>query len=90
MAGDPAGERLGLSPPFVGQRDVAATRVASGRRPLGLTVADEPDLAFRKRLTHSAVSGRTLSSGVAAKNSRALHPKSQASGSVGIVEILVL
>ena len=29
-----------------------------------------------------------LSSGVAAKNSRALHPKSHASGSVGIVEIL--
>ena len=63
MAGDPAGERLGLSPPFVGQRDVAATRVAPGHRPLGLAVADEPDLAFRARLAHSEASGRMLSSG---------------------------
>ena len=91
VAGEPAGERLGLSPPDVGQRDVAAPGMAPGRRPLGLAVADEPDLAFRAggSLTASA-SGRTLSSGVAAKNSRGLHPKSQASGSVGTVEIRVL
>src|SRR5688572_27452211 len=89
VAGEPPGERLGLSPPFVRERDVAATRVAPGRRPFGLTVADQPDLAFLGP-AHRDASGRTLSSGVAAKNSRALHPKSQARGRVGIVEILVL
>ena len=91
MAGQAPGEGLGLLPADLGQRDVAPAGVAPGPRPLGLAVADEPDLAFGcGRVAHSSAAGRTVSSGVAAKNSRGAQPKIQASGSVGSVEIRVL
>ena len=49
---------------LVGQRDVAAAGVPSGLRPLGLPVADEPDLAFRRGVAHRVASGRTRLLGV--------------------------
>ena len=54
------------SPPDVGQRDVGPARVAPEPRPLGLAVADEPDLAFRcARVAHSGGRpGGRVSSGV--------------------------
>src|SRR3954453_3223188 len=38
------GQRRGARPARLGQRDVGAARVLAGLRPLGLGVADEPDL----------------------------------------------
>jgi len=95
VAGEPAGKGLGLLPSEVGERDIAATGVPPGPGPLRLAVAHEPDLVLGIALApdgigHNALSGRIVSSGVAAKNSRGFQPKAHASGSVGRVEILVL
>ena len=90
VSGQPRTQGHGLAAALLGQGNVAAAGVPSGLRPLGLPVADEPDLTFRRGDAHRVASGRTVSSAVAAKNSRGVHPKAHASGRVGRVEILVL
>src|SRR2546429_2684259 len=59
-AGEDTADRRGLLAPGRAQRHVAAAGVLAGRRPLGLAVADEPQLARPPRPAHGAppASGR--------------------------------
>ena len=89
MPGQPLAQRPGLRPADVGQRDVGPPGVPAEPGPLGLAMADQPDLAL-DLVAHSVVEGGTASSGVAAKKSRRRQPKSGARSIVGSVEIRVL
>src|SRR5437899_7069611 len=59
-AAEDTADRRGLLAPGRAQRHVAAAGVLAGRRPLGLAVADEPQLARRAGRAHGALtpSGR--------------------------------
>ena len=97
MAGQPPPSASGLLPAELGQRDVRPAGVAAEPRPLGLAVADEPELALRPAVAGSrpaaigSVTRRGRSSGVgplasagsAAKNSRGRQPKTGASSVAG-------
>ncbi len=85
MTGEARGEGSRLVAAGIRKRNVGASRVAAVPRPLGLTVADEPDLALGLAV------GAQLSVSVGGeKNSRCFQPNSAASGIPGKVVIRVL